>query len=116
GAGAGAVVGLRQHTLDTDVPSWFQVRRLAEPKVRIFLNGLEPVRLLQGTANPDRKRLALFGAREIDGHQPRLPMVAVRVDDQVRDAPLCRIYDDVRELPEGPVRAVHGATEFQTQD
>jgi hypothetical protein len=41
-------------------------------------------------------------------------MIAVRVDDQMGHAPLDRIDHDVCELTQGPVRADHGAAEFQT--
>jgi len=77
---------------------------------------LELVSLLQGTANRDGSGLALLGTRELNGHQPRLAVVVVRLDDQIHDTALRWIDDDIRELPKGAVRAVHGSAEFQTHD
>jgi hypothetical protein len=64
----------------------------------------------------DHGRVVLLGVRELDGDELRPAVIAVRLDDQVRDTPFRRIDDDVGEFPEGPVRAVHLAAEFQTHD
>ena len=69
------------------------------------MHRLEPLRLVHGALQLDLALLAVSALRQLDGHQPRLSLVLLRLDDEMRHALLERIDDDVRELAVHPVGA-----------
>ena len=105
-----AVVRMREHALDTDVPLRILVRHFADAEVGVLLHELEAACLFCGAGKSECRRLPLLDGCELDRREPRLAVIVMRLDDQVSDGPLRRIDDDVGELAEWPVGAVHGAT------
>ena len=54
------------------------------------------------------------GVGSVDGHEPRLLVPVVRLDDQMRDAPRLRVDDDIGQLTEGVVGAPDRTTQVES--
>ena len=77
------------------------------------MHGLEPLRLVQGTLQFDLAVFVVSSLRQLDGHQPPLSVVLLRLDDEMGHALLERVDDDVRQLAVGPVGAADAIADLE---
>src|SRR4051794_35372443 len=107
------VVRHREDVLDADVPVGVLGRTLPEPEVGELVHRLEPLRLVQGALQLDLALLVIPALRQPDRHQPRLSLAVLRLDDEMRDALVERVDDDVRQLAVHPVGAADAIADLE---
>jgi len=106
------VIRQDQDVGDPDFPLGIFDGEFAESQIGRLLNRLELTEISDRAVERDPGVRSFMRLRTVDRDKPREVVATMWLHDQMGHAPSDRIDDDIRQLAEGPIRAVDCATEI----